>query len=257
MRENTNEVRGGIQISLAKLLQCYLRRLWLILLCTAVTGVGAYLYTQKMITPLYAAKATIYVSNLKNAESEQEFVSGSNISTAKMLVGTYMSVIQSDRVLTAVVEKSGVGYSADYVRALMLLAQEGDTEIFSVTVRHRDPQTAAEIANAVAEYAPAEIANIVEGSSAKTLDTAKVPTYPYYPNVQNNTSIGCVVGLLASLIFLTLQFLLDGRLKDAETLEQTFDLPVLGEIPDFRSQDNKKRGGANTRENTEKGAEKE
>lgn len=241
MNENSNEVRGGIQISLVKLLQSYLRKLWLIILCTVVAGVGTYLYTTKMVTPIYAAKATIIVSNIKSSANQLEYVTGSNISTSKMLVNTYMSVIKSDRVLNQVVEESGVGYSAAYIRSHLYLAQENDTEIFSVTVRHSNPEFATEIANAVAQYAPDVIASIVDGSSAKTLDVATVPKTPYSPNVKNNTSIGCFVGLLLSVIVITLLYLLDGRLKDAETLEQMFDLPVLGEIPDFKNQDSKKR----------------
>lgn len=240
MNENSNEVRGGIQISLIKLLQCYLRKLWLIILCTVVAGVGTYLYTTRMITPVYAAKATIIVSNIK-AANQLEYVTGSNISTSKMLVNTYMSVIRSDRVLSSVIEQSGIGNSPAYIRGHLYLAQENDTEIFSVTVRHTDAQYATDLANAVAKYAPDVIASIVDGSSAQTLDFATVPGIPYSPNVRNNTSIGCFVGLLLSVVFITLLYLLDGRLKDAETLEQMFDLPVLGEIPDFKNQDGKKR----------------
>ena len=45
--------------------------------------------------------------------------------------------------------------------------------------------------------------------------------------------LGGVVGVVLAVLYLTLRYLLDVRIKDSEDLEMLFDIPVLGQIPTF------------------------
>lgn len=240
MREIT-EPRDGKEIDLQKLLWAYLRKWWLIVICGLVLAAAALLYTMNWITPLYRASVTIYVNNISAGE-RIDYISGSNLSAAQQLVNTYVNIIRSDSVLQKVVDQSGLDYSVAQIRGCMSAAQVDETELFNVYITHPDPQMAAQIANAVAEVAPGEIEKIVEGSSTKIIDYAKVPTSRYSPSYSRNTMLGGVIGVVLAAAYVTLRYLLDVRLKDEDELVQMFDLPVLGRIPSF-SQLNSKKGG--------------
>ena len=242
MRE-MRETQGGMEIDLQKLLWAYLRKWWLIVICGAVCAAAALLYSVKCITPLYRASVTIYVNNIaEDQQSNVTYISGSNLAAAQQLVNTYVNIIRSDTVLEAVAKQSGLDYSAAQIRGCMSAAQVNETEMFNVYITHHDPQMAAHIANAVAEVAPEQITEFVEGSSTKIVDYASVPTSRYSPSYSRNTMLGGVIGVVLAVAYVTLRYLLDVRLKDEDELIQLFDLPILGRVPSF-TQLNSKKGG--------------
>ena len=231
----------GIEIDIRDLLTAYLRHWLLILLCGALFVAAAYGYTRLFVTPMYRASVTIYVNNTINLE-DQETVSNANLATSQRLVSTYVNLIESDRVLEKVVEKAGLNVSAGQIRGMMSASQVETTEIFKVSISNADPEKAAEIANAVLEYAPAEIMAIVTGSSVLPVDDARVPSAPYTPNYTRNCFLGGIVGVVLVIIYVTMKYLLDVRINDAQDIEQMFEYPVLGQIPNFEQDAIKKRG---------------
>ena len=242
MKEQINGIKEGVEIDLQKLLLTYLRKAWLIVLCGVVAALGTFYVTAKHITPLYRTSVTIYVNNTKSNDVV-DYVDGSSLSTSARLVATYVNIIRSDTVLSKVVEQSGLDFTAEEIRSMMTTSQLGNTEMFQVFITYQDPATAAEVANAIADVAPGEIGNFVEGSSTKIIDYAKVPTTRHSPNYRKNTLLGGIVGVAAAVLYITLRYLLDVRLKDSEDLEMIFDIPVLGQIPTFVSADAKKKSG--------------
>ena len=241
MREQTNPIKDGVEIDLQKLLLAYLRRWWLIALCGLVAALGTLYVTASHITPMYRAGVMVYVNN---ARSDQviEYMSSSNLSASKQLVNTYTTIIGSDTVLRKVVLDGKLPYSVDQVRNMMTTEQVDDTELFQVFITHEDPEVAAQVANAIAEVAPDEIEEFVEGSSTKIVDYAKVPTARYSPSYRKNTVLGGVIGVVVAVLYITLVYLLDVRIKDSEDMEMLFDIPILGQIPVFGTGEVKKKG---------------
>lgn len=237
-----NEHRDGLEIDLQKLLLAYLRKWWLILICTAVAGLITLIYTVNFITPLYKSSVSVYVNNAR-ADQQIEYISNTNLATAQKLVNTYINIIRSDRVLAKVADASELDVTADEIRKIMSAEQVDTTELFTVTITHADPEKAAQIANAVAEVAPGEIGEIVEGSSTKIIDYAKVPEKPSSPSKAKNTVLGALVGGVLAVLYVTLVFLMDVRIKDEEDLVALFGLPVLSQIPAFTTDNTKRRNG--------------
>ena len=221
-----------VEIDLLKLISAYLRRWWLIVLCGVLVAAGAWVYSAKFITPMYRAGVTIYVNNRSSGERVESITSG-NLSVSQQLVTTYVNIIKSDTVLEKVISASGLNCTAGQLRAMMSTEQLSKTEMFKVYIQHPDPAQAAYIANAIAEEAPEAIEEFVEGSSTKIIDRAKVPTSVYSPNIKKNTLIGAVIGVALALIYLTLYYLLDVRIKTEEDLTAIAEDPVLGQIPEF------------------------
>ena len=232
MRENRTDNREIVEVDLWKLLMVFGQRWKLILLSGLAAAMLAFVYTAQFITPLYRAGVTIYVNNI-NANETIEYVSASNLATAQQLVNTYVSMIRSDTVLEKVAQSAGLDYSAEDIRYMMAASQVDETELFNVYISHPDPAMAARIANAIADVAPGEIAEFVEGSSTKIIDYAKVPSYYYTPSYQRIIMMGGVIGCLLASAYVFLGYLLDVRVKDEEDLAALFDLPLLGQIPNF------------------------
>lgn len=238
------EKHDGLEIDIQKLLLTYLRRWWLIFLCCVIAAAGTMYYTRSFITPKYQAKVTIYVNNYNRTmeDKQVETITSGNLSTSQRLVSTYVEIIRSDSVLEKVAAASGLKITASQIKSAMSASQVEETELFNVFIVDEDPARAQQIANAVAEVAPEEIKYFVEGSSAKIVDWAKKPTSPISPDVRRNTALGAIVGAAFALIIITVQFLLDVRIKDEEDLTMIFDYPVLSQIPAFIQEGTKRYG---------------
>lgn len=232
MNERGKGAQMEQEIDLLELLMAYLHKWWLIVLCGVLAGGIALTYTYFGITPLYRAGVSVYVNNSRSGQSI-DYVTSSDLSTSKMLVNTYVNIISSDTVLEKVIEEAALGYTPDQLRDMLSASQVDETEIFRVYITHPDPQEAARIANAVAEIAPAEIEEFVEGSSCKIIDYANVPQARISPSYSRNTLLGAMVGCVLIVGVLTIQHFMDVRLKSEEDLEDLFELPVLGQIPAF------------------------
>ena len=107
-----------------------------------------------------------------------------------------------------------------------------NTEMFKFTVRHKDPETAAVLANAIADIAPAEISAIIQGSSAEIVDRAKTPKKYSTPNYSKNGTYGMAAGAGMAIFVIALVYVLDVRVKSEDDLKEICQIPVLGTIPD-------------------------
>ena len=259
----TNETRDEFEIDVQKLLLSYLSRWWVFVLCIVVGASIASYITHNHIIPMYKASVTIYVNNAAR-DQKVNYITNSNLETAQRLVSTYIYIIESDTVLEKVADAANLGMSAAQLRSCLTAAQKGETELFTVSITHANPQMAALIANAVAEVAPGEIENFVEGSSTKIIDYAKVPAKPSSPKHSKNITLGALCGFLSALVYVTILFLLDVRVKDEEDLNALFDVPVLGQIPAFLPEGSKGRSAyeaknayaSKEKANKEKGGER-
>jgi len=233
-----NEV---IELDVRAVLKTLWKRAWIILLCAILSGALFLGYTAKFIQPKYQAQVTMYVNN--NAGKSGTVGSG-DLAVAMQLANTYVNIIRSDRVLEKVIEQTGVMLTPEQIRGMLSAETEEETEMFAVSVTSPDPQLSADIANAIAKVAPKEISGIIEGSSAKIIDDAKVPTTRVSPSYKVNTLIGVIAGALVSSVFFVAQMMLDTRIKEEEDLKNICQIPVLGMIPDFvqQAKENEKKG---------------
>lgn len=231
MEKETGKIK---EINLSEIAAAIVQKIWLVVLCAVLCGAATFFYTANFITPLYRSSVSIYVNNTtQQVTSNANGISASDLATSQRLVNTYINILSSDTVLNKVAEEVDLGISGSGIRSLMSASAMGETEIFQVYISHSDPKIAAKIANAIAEVAPEEIANIVEGSSTKIIDYAKVSGAPYTPNKTTNTTYGMIAGALVAVLIIVLQVLLDVRVKSEEDLAGISNAPVLGLIPDL------------------------
>jgi capsular polysaccharide biosynthesis protein len=185
------------------------------------------------MTPMYKASATIYVNNTSGV-SDKENVTSSDVSASIYLVRSYIVLAKSDQVLEKVADRLGDEYTVASLYNAISTSQIDNTIIFSVHVSHKDPYEAERIANHLAEVLTNDVGpKVILGSHSRIIDTARVPTSPYSPDYSSNILTGAAAGFLLALVYVTIQFLKDTRIKDENDLTDMFNLPILGRIPDF------------------------
>lgn len=225
---------GTKEIDLRRLGSALLKRAWVIVLCAVIVATAVFVYSKNFITPQYRTNISIYVNNSNKGQNGG--ISSSDLATSQRLVATYIDVLKSDLVLDQVAQQLKLNIPASALRGMLKAESPEGTEVLTVYVSNADKLLAAQIANAIADVAPGAIAEIVVGSSAKIIDRAKVPNAPYSPNNTNNALIGALIGVVIAVAGICLRELLDVRIKDEEDLARICAAPVLGNIPDFNTQ---------------------
>lgn len=220
-----------IELDLKEISMVLLKYLWAIVLCAVIGGLLMLTYTVNFVTPTYKAGVTMYVNNSSGVNGQ--YMSSNDLAVAQRLVETYTNIIASHTVLSKVVEASGLQITADQLRSMLVASAVGETEMFTVSVIAPDPQMAADVANVIAEVAPAEINKIIPGSTARVVDYARIPKGRYAPSYTTNTILGFLVCGVLAAAFVVVQYLLDTRLTKKEDLERICGVPVLGMIPEI------------------------
>jgi capsular polysaccharide biosynthesis protein len=221
-----------VEFDLRDLVTTIVKRIWIVVLCAVIVGASVLAYTVNFVTPQYEAGVTIYVNN-NSGRGEGAYISSSDLAVALRLVATYVNIIESNSVLEKVIEEAGLTLTAAQVRGMISAKPVDETEMFKVTVTTPHPQLSADLANAIATVAPGEIAAIIEGSSAKIIDYARVPTSSSSPNYYTNTVLGAFCGAVLAIFVILMQNVLNVRVKNEDDLQKICDIPVLGLIPDM------------------------
>ena len=156
-------------IDLLKLCKVLLNKAWLLIIVALLFAIVSFVVTKNMIKPEYQATSKLYVFN-KSDVGTSGAVSSSDISTSKILVNTYIVVLQSDSVLGQVVDtiseyqgKEGFEYlgtepyTTGQLRQMISAGSINSTESFSVTVTAHDPYQAKFINDAILYFLPDEI----------------------------------------------------------------------------------------------------
>lgn len=223
-----------IEIDLQRLISALVKKGWLIGITAVIGAMIALVTTVLFITPKYQSSAMFYVNNNSLSLGEASLsITSSDISASKSLVNSYIVILNTRESLNDVIDYAGVKRTYAELKSMIAAEAVGSTEIFRVTVTSEDPQEAEKIADAVAYVLPKRIGSIIEGTSAKVVDAAVLPTRSSSPNYTKNTMIGFVVGLALMAAIVVIRELMDITIRKEEDITQTCTHPVLASVPDM------------------------
>ena len=234
MNDKEFQKREEIEIDLGRVFRAVMNRAWIVavvaILCAVLTFAGTFLF----ITPEYESSAMFYVnnSNLSLGDASVSISSG-DLTTSRNLVDSYIVILNTRETLVDVIDYAGVARTYKEVRNMLSSGAVNETEIFQVTVTSTDPQEAERIANAIAYILPKRIGTIIDGTSAKVVDAAIVPTKPSSPSYTMNTMIGFLLGFVVTVGVIALREIFDTTIRAEEDIAQCCKHPILAAVPDM------------------------
>ena len=216
-------------IDLQKIAYMLKSKIIFILLITIFGGVAAGAFTHFAIEPTYSATAKFYVQNTEESVATSASINPSALDAAEKLVNFCIYVIKTDTVIDKV--SKDVNVSSGELKDMIVATPVSDTMAFQVTVRTKDANLSARIANSIAKIAPEEIVRIVNGGGVSVIDYAKVPKKPSSPSLKKNTVIGALAGFILSFAAFFIYEVFDTTITNSRDLERVFEIPILGTIP--------------------------
>lgn len=236
--ENKKSKAFEYEIDLVHILKTLWRKVWLIVICAILAASIGFSYAAFFITPQYSSSAMMYVNNKSiSLGGVTGSVSVAEITAAQNLVKTYITILKTRTTLEQVVEridgKTSQPYSWGQLMGMISAGSVNDTEIFKVTVTSADPNDAAIIVNTIADILPERVAEIIQGSSMKIVDSGMVNASRVSPSVRNYTLMGFFIGLVLACIAIAVYALFDDTIRGDEYVIQRYDYPILARIPDL------------------------
>lgn len=228
---------NAITIDLADLFNLFMRHIVLLIVVTLIFGSVTFFYYSNHTEPTYTSWFTGYVNN----DNTEEWTRSEYTTTS--LVSTYAAVITSKASLEAAAEETGIDKDYYALKKMVSTNIAEDTQIIYVYVSGKDANEVFLLAGALASTAQEQVSRVVDGTSMRIMDDPDIPEAKYNVSITKNTVIGAGVGFILAFGILLLLYLLDDRIRDDKTIEETLGFVVLGTIPDFdRDTENSRYG---------------
>lgn len=252
MNENKIPKKEEMEVDVGRVIRALLNRIWLILLVTVLCGSIALATSFFLITPKYEASTKFYVNNSSRLPGDgSSSLTSSDLSTSRNLVDSYLVILNTKETILDVIASTRSDLTYEDIKDMIEATAVNETEIFEVTVTSTDPKEALQIADAISEILPQRIGTIIDGTSAKVVETAVLPVNPSSPSYPINTVIGALFGFTLIAAIIVLREIFDVTIRDEEDLNQSCKHPILASVPDMTAPskggsyyDKNKKGGA-------------
>jgi capsular polysaccharide biosynthesis protein len=211
------------------------RRLLILLTVVVATMVG---YATTPRDHNYVASATILVGPQQFGAAGTATPSGDVLQGFERITATFSQLIVSRPVAAAAIDKLGLERSADSVAAATSAHTVTNTQLLIVQVSDKDPATAEQLTNAVADAFVAKVGDLRPGQEGGVpfapvyvFERAQLPTAPQTSGGSRNVIIAGLFGFIAAASLAFLLEYLDITVKTPADVERRLELPLLGVVP--------------------------
>ncbi len=189
-------------------------------------------YAFLFVPEQYTSSALLYVRNMAT-DTQANSATASNLSASEYLANNYAQVMKTEKVINHALAQLGGEVTAAQLRGMLSSSLISDTALLEVSATFGNPEIARRacdaMANSLSEMFPTVTGEV---SSTKVVEDAS-KAVKTSPNVVRSALLGALVGLVLSVAVVLLREFLDNTIRDKETLQIQFNVPVLGEIPSF------------------------
>ena len=233
-RENYGMMNQEIQddevtIDLMELFSALWAKKTIIILSAVFMALVAFVGTKMFVTPKYTSVTKLFVMT-KNDDTSAS-ATYTDLQTGSMLTKDYMELVKSRPVLEKTISKLKLDVEPEELAEMITTETPTDTRIMSISVTDDDPKEAKQIADTLRKAVSVQITEIMNADSVNTVEEGNLPTSPSSPNVKKNMMLGALLGLVISMGFVVLIFILDDTVKTPDDVEKYLGLNVLTPIP--------------------------
>jgi len=203
------------------------KRWWIIVVAIAFTAGSAFVFS-KLQHPEYTSTAEIIIEPARPDWGLAQ--------SAKMLLRTYMTVIDSNRKAQEVIDELQLPMTPEQLRSKAHFAAEGDRMVIKIEIEDYDGDQANDIARTWAQ-------RLVQWRNEKNAQQRKEdrvyaelrdePCYVQsWPKTKVVTAVGAIFGLvIAGVVIFFLEWLEAGTMRTPQDVERQLNLTVVGAIP--------------------------
>ncbi len=222
-----NELNDEVEIDLSQLLKLLKKNIRLIIILALVGIIIAASATTYLISKKYQSQGSV----LLKADVVNGSLDSTQVNTNKMMVNNYVKLLQGNNIQDQVAKNLNI--TSAEVRSSLSITNTTDTQIIEISSTTVDPGLSKRIVDETISVFTTLIQEKLDVTNVTIVDQPEVNPNPVSPSMVKNVIIGAVAGIVISLGYLLLTYLLDTKIKNGEQAEQYLGVPLLGIVPFF------------------------
>ena len=222
-----NELNDEVEIDLSQLLKLLKKNIRLIIILALVGIIIAASATTFLISKKYQSQGSV----LLKADVVNGSLDSTQVNTYKMMVNNYVKLLQGNNIQDQVAKNLNI--TSAEVRSSLSITNTTDTQIIEISSTTVDPGLSKRIVDETISVFTTLIQEKLDVTNVTIVDQPEVNPNPVSPSMVKNVIIGAVAGIVISLGYLLLTYLLDTKIKNGEQAEQYLGVPLLGIVPFF------------------------
>lgn len=231
------------EINLKDLFNYYLEKILYVIIATSVMLVIGFIYGAFIQKPVYESSTSLILTGFSSNTEGETGINTNDLSINQKLLPTYQQITKSRKVLNQVIDELDLDYNVDELGQQITVSSVADTEIIKITVKAEDKKEAYKIVTKIAQVFSEEVKTLYDVSNVSVLDEAEIPKNTSNTSVFKIMIISAFVGFVLSCAIIFVVFYFDTTIKTVEQIEQRFDIPILGSVPDYNKTSKKNRKG--------------
>ncbi len=220
-----NELNDEVEIDLSQLLKLLKKNIRLIIILALVGIIIAASATTFLISKKYQSQGSV----LLKADVVNGSLDSTQVNTNKMMVNNYVKLLQGNNIQDQVAKNLNI--TSAEVRSSLSITNTTDTQIIEISSTTVDPGLSKRIVDETISVFTTLIQEKLDVTNVTIVDQPEVNPNPVSPSMVKNVIIGAVAGIVISLGYLLLTYLLDTKIKNGEQAEQYLGVPRIGNRP--------------------------
>ena len=219
--ENDDE----IEIDLRELFLALKKKIVWILATAVIFAGAAGLITKFAMTPIYSSSAQLYVVSKGGISQLTDLTMGTQ------LTQDYMVIVKTRPVLEQVISDLKLDMDYKDLNNKITVENPTDTRILQITVTDKDPETARQITQDLAEVTSKTVAEKMDVKSPTIIEKAYKAEKPDSPSLKKNVVIGAMLGFILMAAAIVIKYLMNDTILKEEDIEKYLGINTLAQLP--------------------------
>ncbi len=229
------------EFSIYHIFRLLVKNFFIILLAAIVFGVGTFCYCKFYLPERFAAGGSVVVTNggiIKDAAEQQlqdseNKINNSDISASINLLDTIEDCLLDHPIYEQLSKNLNGKYSAGELRSFASISKRDDYSLFiDVRFEMTNRDEVVKITDMYLELTPQYINEYVPGAQTK-VTKSDGSVSKTYPNTVSSTALAMIIGALLAFVVVYIISLFNTTIQSEEEFKDRYNIPVLGDIPDF------------------------
>ena len=218
------------KINLKRLTSILKKNTLTIIVIIIIFIIGGCIYSFNFVEPKYKSSSTILLVS-KNSSEKNSKVTQNDITLNKSLLTTYGNIITSNNVLEKVRQNLQIEDTIEQLSKKIKVDEVEDTQLIKVEVINENADEAQKIAEELNNVFIQEIKNVYNIENVTVVDKPTIEDSPYNINHIRDIILFGLIGILASVIYIFISYVLDTSIKIEQDIEDYTGLNVIGTMP--------------------------